>query len=78
MDESLDDSEQEYLASVLQLDDRLSDILDKVITVVEFPGAGEVEGPELVYQTLPARLSDGEFVFAKKQQTRLVLMLSNE
>ena len=68
MDESLDDSEQEYLASVLQLDDRLSDILDKVITVAsEFSGAGEVEGPGTgVSDSIPARLSDGEFVFTKK------------
>ena len=68
MDESLDDSEQEYLASVLQQDDRLSDILDKVITVAsEFSGAGEVEGPGTgVSDSIPARLSDGEFVFTKK------------
>jgi len=68
MDESLDDSEQEYLAGVLQQDDRLSDILDKVITTAsEFSGAGEVEGPGTgVSDSIPARLSDGEFVFTKK------------
>ena len=68
MDESLDDSEQEYLAGVLQKDDRLSDILDKVITTAsEFSGAGEVAGPGTgVSDSIPARLSDGEFVFTKK------------
>ena len=68
MDESLDDSEQEYLAGVLQKDDRLSDILDKVITTAtEFSGAGEVDGPGTgVSDSIPARLSDGEFVFTKK------------
>lgn len=68
MDESLDDEEQEYLATVLQNDPRLSDILDKVITVAsEFSGAGEVDGPGTgVSDSIPARLSDGEFVITKK------------
>ena len=68
MDESLSDSEQDYLAGVLQQDDRLSDILDKVITTAsEFSGAGEVDGPGTgVSDSIPARLSDGEFVFTKK------------
>ena len=68
MDESLDDDEQEYLASVLASDPRLSDILDKVITVAsEFSGAGEVDGPGTgVSDSIPARLSDGEFVMTKK------------
>lgn len=68
MDESLDDEEQMYLADVLQDDPRLSDILDKVITVAsEFSGAGEVDGPGTgVSDSIPARLSDGEFVFTRK------------
>jgi len=68
MDESLDDEEQDYLVSVLQNDPKLSDILDKVITVAsEFSGAGEVEGPGTgVSDSIPARLSDGEFVFTRK------------
>lgn len=68
MDESLDDEEQDYLAGVLQDDPRLSDILDKVITVAsEFSGAGEVDGPGTgVSDSIPARLSDGEFVFTRK------------
>jgi hypothetical protein len=73
MDESLNDDEQDYLVNVLQKDPRLSDILDKVITVAsEFSGAGEVEGPGTgVSDSVPARLSDGEFVFTKKATDQL-------
>ena len=68
MDESLADEEQEYLADVIEKDPKLSDILDKVITTAsEFSGAGEVDGPGTgVSDSIPARLSDGEFVFTKK------------
>ena len=73
MDESLNDEEQEYLAEALTKDDRLSDILDKVIvTAGEFSGAGEVDGPGTgVSDSIPARLSDGEFVFTKKATDQL-------
>ena len=73
MDESLNDDEQDYLVNVLQKDSKLSDILDKVITVAsEFSGAGEVEGPGTgVSDSIPARLSDGEFVFTKKATDQL-------
>mgnify|MGYP003134381384 CR=1 FL=1 len=73
MDESLDDSEQDYLAEALTKDERLSEILDKVITTAsEFSGAGEVEGPGTgVSDSVPARLSDGEFVFTKKATDQL-------
>ena len=73
MDESLDDEEQEYLAGVLESDPRLSDILDKVITVAsEFSGQGEVAGPGTgVSDSIPARLSDGEFVMTKKATDQL-------
>jgi hypothetical protein len=66
--ESLDDSEQQYLAQALQNDPQLGNILDKVMTVAsEFSGAGEVEGPGTgVSDSIPARLSDGEFVITKK------------
>ena len=68
MDESLSDEEQDYLAEALTKDSRLEDILDKVLlTATEFSGAGEVEGPGTgVSDSIPARLSDGEFVFTKK------------
>tara|TARA_R100001440_G_C2514658_1_gene118262 strand:- start:25 stop:921 length:897 start_codon:yes stop_codon:yes gene_type:complete len=73
MDESLDDNEQNYLAEVLTKDPRLSDILDKVITTAsEFSGAGEVDGPGTgVSDSIPARLSDGEFVFTRKATDQL-------
>jgi len=73
MDESLDDEEQNYLAAVLESDPRLSDIMDKVITVAsEFSGAGEVDGPGTgVSDSIPARLSDGEFVMTKKATDQL-------
>ena len=68
LDESLDDEEQSYLANALEADPKLSQIFDKVVTTAsEFTGAGEVEGPGTgVSDSIPARLSDGEFVFTKK------------
>jgi len=66
--ESLDTEEQEYLMGVLEGDERLSSIFDKVMDVAgEFSGEGEVEGLGTgVSDSIPARLSDGEFVFTKK------------
>ena len=68
LDQSLDDDEQSYLMNALEDDPKLSQIFDKVITTAsEFTGAGEVEGPGTgVSDSIPARLSDGEFVFTKK------------
>ena len=68
LDESLDQEDQEYLMSVLEGDERLSGIFDKVMDVAgEFSGEGEVDGPGTgVSDSIPARLSDGEFVFTKK------------
>ena len=68
VNQSLDDSEQEYLMSALEADERLSTIFDKVVgTASEFTGEGEVEGPGTgVSDSIPARLSDGEFVMTKK------------
>ena len=66
--ESLDAEEQQYLTQVLEGDEQLSAILDKVLmTASEFSGAGPVEGPGTgVSDSIPARLSDGEFVMTKK------------
>ena len=66
--ESLDMEEQEYLMGVLETDERLSGIFDKVMDVAgEFSGEGEVSGLGTgVSDSIPARLSDGEFVFTKK------------
>jgi hypothetical protein len=68
LEQSLDVEEQEYLMSVLENDERLSGIFDKVMDVAgEFSGEGEVSGLGTgVSDSIPARLSDGEFVFTKK------------
>ena len=68
LNESLETDDQEYLMSVLETDERLSSIFDKVMDVAgEFSGEGEVYGPGTgVSDSIPARLSDGEFVFTKK------------
>ena len=68
LEQSLDVEEQEYLMGVLESDERLSGIFDKVMDVAgEFSGEGEVSGLGTgVSDSIPARLSDGEFVFTKK------------
>ena len=68
LDEALDSEEEDYLMSQLQGNDQLSEIFDKVIDVAqEFAGSGPVEGPGSgVSDSIPARLSDGEFVFTAK------------
>ena len=68
MDEALDDDEQDFLMNELRGNDRLSEVFDKVIEVAsEFSGSGPVEGPGSgVSDSIPARLSDGEFVFTAK------------
>ena len=68
VEESLSESEEKYLLQKLEEDDRLSEIFDKVIEVAsEFSGSGSVIGPGSgVSDSIPARLSDGEFVFTAK------------
>ena len=67
-DEVLTQEEQDYLFKALDEDNKLEEILDKVmLNATEFAGSGEVEGPGTgVSDSIPARLSDGEFVFTKK------------
>ena len=64
INESLDAEEETYLMEMLQADDRLSIIFDKVMdTASEFSGDGPVEGLGTgESDSIPARLSDGEFV----------------
>jgi len=71
--QSLDETEQEYLIGVLESDSMLSEIFDKVITTAsEFSGAGEVEGPGTgVSDSIPARLSDGEFVVTEEATSEI-------
>jgi len=68
IDEALDEKEEEMLMSKLEQDEQLSMLFDKVIEVAsEFAGSGPVEGPGSgVSDSIPARLSDGEFVFTAK------------
>lgn len=73
LNESLEEDDQEYLMEVLDQDERLSTIFDQVMDVAgEFSGEGEVNGPGTgVSDSIPARLSDGEFVFTKKATDQL-------
>ena len=68
IDEALDENEEEMLMSKLEQDEQLSMLFDKVLEVAsEFAGSGPVDGPGTgVSDSIPARLSDGEFVFTAK------------
>jgi len=68
MEEALNDEEEDMLMSKLEKDEELQMLFDKVIDVAqEFAGSGPVEGPGSgVSDSIPARLSDGEFVFTAK------------
>ncbi len=68
MEKSLDKDEQEHLKEALENDSELSGIFDKIMDVAgEFSGEGEVKGPGTgTSDSIPARLSDGEFVFTRK------------
>ena len=68
INEALTPEEEDFLVEQLKDNDKLSEIFDKVIEVAsEFTGAGPVEGPGTgVSDSIPARLSDGEFVFTAK------------
>ena len=66
--EALTEEEEDMLLNKLQEDNELMMLFDKVIDVAqEFAGSGPVEGPGSgVSDSIPARLSDGEFVFTAK------------
>ena len=66
--EALTPEDQKYLTDALETDERLSGIFDQIMDVAgEFSGEGEVDGPGTgVSDSIPARLSDGEFVITKK------------
>lgn len=68
IDEALEEADQDYLMEILEQDNKLSNIFDQLMDVAaEFSGEGEVNGPGTgVSDSIPARLSDGEFVFTKK------------
>jgi hypothetical protein len=73
MSEVLDESEIDYVNFKLESDDQLSQIFDKLIlSAAEFDGEGKVEGPgDGTSDDIPARLSDGEFVFTAKATEQL-------
>ena len=68
LNQALDTEEQQYLMNALEGDEQLSQIFDKVLTTAsEFSGSGEVDGlGDGLSDSIPARLSDGEFVITKK------------
>ena len=65
---ALSEEEEDMLMSKLEQDEELQMLFDKVVDVAqEFAGEGPVEGPGSgVSDSIPARLSDGEFVFTAK------------
>ena len=73
LNESLVPEEQNYLMKALETDPQLSQIFDKVVeTASEFSGSGEVTGPgNGISDSIPARLSDGEFVMTQKATEEL-------
>ena len=68
IDEALDEEEETMLMNELENNPQLSMLFDKVMDVaIEFSGSGPVEGPgSEISDSIPARLSDGEFVFTAK------------
>ena len=68
MDSALDEKDKEYLESALAADGKLSEIFDTVVErASEFSGSGPIEGPGSgMSDSIPARLSDGEFVLTAK------------
>ncbi len=68
IEETLSNEDRNYLIDALEKDDRLSVIFDQVIeTAHEFSGSGTIEGPGTgKSDSIPARLSDGEFVITAK------------
>ena len=65
---TLDQEDKNYLEGALAEDAKLSEIFDQVVeSASEFSGSGPVEGLGTeVSDSIPARLSDGEFVFTAK------------
>ena len=68
VEETLSNQDRNYLIDALEKDDRLSEIFDQVVeSATEFTGSGTVTGPGTgKSDSIPARLSDGEFVITAK------------
>ena len=73
IDEALDEEEEQYLLDRLNEDNQLSIIFDKVVEMAsEFSRSGLIEGPgSAVSDSIPARLSDGEFVMTSKAANQI-------
>ena len=71
--QSLSSEEEMSLMNKLEADPELSVMFDKLMdTATEFSGSGPVDGPgSEVSDSIPARLSDGEFVFTAKATEQL-------
>jgi len=71
--QSLTPDEEKMLNQELEQNDELSIMFDKVMeTASEFVGSGPVNGPgSAVSDSIPARLSDGEFVFTAKAANQI-------
>ena len=69
VEQTLSNEDRNYLIDALEKDDRLSEIFDQVVeSATEFTGSGTVTGPGTgKSDSIPARLSDGEFVILLKQ-----------
>ena len=67
-DSTLNPQDKEYLENALAEDAKLSEIIDIVVeSTTEFSGSGLLEGPGTgKSDSIPARLSDGEFVMTAK------------
>ena len=65
---TLSEEDKNYLESALAADTKLSKLFDQVVeSASEFSGSGPINGPgSEVSDSIPARLSDGEFVFTAK------------
>jgi hypothetical protein len=66
LDENLDEDSQMYLMDIIENDERLADIFETVVMrAIEVSKDGEISGPgNGTSDSIPARLSDGEFVFS--------------
>jgi len=71
--QSLTSDEEKMLNKELEQNHELSIMFDKVMeTASEFVGSGPVNGPgSAVSDSIPARLSDGEFVFTAKAANQI-------
>ena len=73
VESTLEPEDINYLEEALATDDRLSMIFDQIVeTASEFSGSGPVEGPGTeMSDSIPARLSDGEFVITSKATDKI-------